>query len=585
MFVNLHVHDAQGSLLDSILTVPELVNYAKEHGQKAIALTNHGYMSSFVDFVKEANKQGVKPLIGNEIYEVDDMWEKADTKDYKQPRYHLVLIAKTQKGFQNLLDITSVSCTEGLYKKPRIDMKYIRDHNLGEGIICLTACQVGRLSKMLINNNTKMAKKHYDTLCELFDDVYIEVQSHGTKDQRYANKKIWEFAKSIGREDTVVITTDAHMVSDDLRESHSIFVQIGESREAGETYKDCCLQTEDDVRRIVGEPDEFGDAQFTQNEISKFIENTGKVADSVEDIDIGLGKGWQMPKVQVPDRYKTHEEYLRYLIYSKFDEKFGYLSKEAQDKRRERIETELDVLIKTGFVDYFIMIHQLMIEAKKRGIPLGLGRGSAAGSLCLYLLDVTQVDSVKFDLDFSRFMNLGRITLPDVDIDLSRRRRREIVKIAEELFGKENVAPICTFNTFSPKVAIRDVGKILNENPNSPYYKQLPYKLRDSVSKMIPADFKGDEDNNKFIYQLIKTDIRFKDVYKKYPKWIKHVAVLSNLPKSMGRHAAGTLITPRPVKTYCPLCLDKEKEQMASIEMHAAMDEDSLQLLKMDFLG
>ena len=147
MFINLHVHDAQGSLLDSILTVPQLVNYAVEHGQKAIALTNHGYMSSFVDFVKACNSAGIKPIVGNEIYEVDDMWEKADTKEYKQPRYHLVLLAKNDKGFHNLMDITSIACTDGLYKKPRVDLKYIKEHNLGEGIICLTACQAGRLSK------------------------------------------------------------------------------------------------------------------------------------------------------------------------------------------------------------------------------------------------------------------------------------------------------------------------------------------------------------------------------------------------------------------------------------------------------
>lgn len=413
MFVNLHVHDAQGSLLDSILTVPELVNYAKEHGQKAIALTNHGYMSSFVDFVKEADKQGIKPLIGNEIYEVDDMREKADTKNYKQPRYHLVLIAKTQKGFQNLLDITSVSCTEGLYKKPRIDMKYIRDHNLGDGIICLTACQVGRLSRMLVSNNVKMAKKHYDTLCELFDDVYIEVQSHGTEDQRYANKKIWEFAKSVGRENTVVITTDAHMVSDDLRESHSIFVQIGESREAGETYKDCCLQTEDDVRRIVGEPDEFGDAQFTQDEITKFIENTEKIADSVEDIDIGLNEGNQMPVVKVPKDFKNEKEYLRYLVFKPFKEKFGHLSAEEQQKRKDRLNMELEVLDYVHYNGYFLMSYVLAHEADKRGIPRGYGRGSASGCLCLYMLGVTQVDSVKFNLDFSRFANKGRTAMAD----------------------------------------------------------------------------------------------------------------------------------------------------------------------------
>lgn len=405
MFINLHVHDAQGSLLDSILTVPELVNYAKEHGQKAIALTNHGYMSSFVDFVKACNKANIKPIVGNEIYEVDDMWEKADTKEYKQPRYHLVLLAKNDVGFHNLIDLTSVACTEGMYKKPRIDLKYIKEHGYGEGIICLTACQAGRLSRYLVDDRWDDADKFVNELKDIFDDVYIELQSHKTEAQRIANEKILKFADIHHME--YVITTDAHMLSKDLADSHAVFVRIGEDRDVGESYSGCYLQDENDVYEIL-------DDSLDKEVIERGIKNTACVADLVDgNIDYGLGHGNQMPKVEIEGDFDSHEEYLRYLVYKTFDEKFGDMSEKEQQKRRDRLEMELPVLYYVDYTDYFIMLYMLAQEADKRGIPRGYSRGSGGNCLCLFMLGVTQIDSVRWGLDFSRFANKGRTAMAD----------------------------------------------------------------------------------------------------------------------------------------------------------------------------
>lgn len=581
-FVNLHVHDAFGSLLDSILKPEDVAKFAHEHGQKAIAITNHGYMSSFVAFHKECLKYNIKPIHGCEIYECDDDQEKNDTKDYKQPRYHLVLLAKSKLGLQNLFKIVSYGCTDGFYKKPRISIQRIYENGWGEGIVCLTGCQAGRISKLLVEGDKNEAKRFYSLLCNTFDRTYLELQSHDTPEQAHCNRLICDFASSI--EGNCVLTTDAHMLSPDQMDSHSIFVEIGEGREVGEAYTDCYLQDYNDVIRTM-----HGKHQsLTDNEINTAIANSLWVADQIDVIDIGLTKKAIMPKVSIEGDFESHEEYLRHLIYSTFDQKFGHMSEAEQQKRRDRIETELPVLFALEYTDYFIMLYMLIDAFRKANIPLGYARGSAAGSLCLYMLNVTQIDSVRWKLDFSRFANLGRRSMADCDIDISKRRRREAVEIASQLFGKQNVAPICTFNTLTTKVAIRDVGKVLNDRPDSPYRGKIPYSLRDEVAKLIPDisvfnDLGEEEKKETLLQDALRSNSKLQDIYAEFPLWFMHVMVLANLPRSRGRHAAGTLITPDPIISYCPICMDKDGETVTQIEMHAAMDD--LGLVKMDFLG
>ena len=581
MFVNLHVHSAQGSLLDSILTIEQIVKYAVDNKQPAVALSDHGTMHGFVDQVELCNKNGIKPIVACEIYEVDNYLEKQDTKEYKQPRYHLLLIVKTQQGLKNLFKIVSEAATTGFYGKPRISIPWIKENNLGEGIICLTACQAGRISRYLEDEKYDEAKIFLSQLKETFDYTVCEIQSHPTEQQLRCNTHIWKFA--LETDTPYVITTDAHMLNADQLDTHSIFVEIGEGREAGETYLGCHLQNEEDVYKYLGD---WNLEKFVQ----KGINETVNIANMIDDnIDYGLGHGSITPVVDVPPIYKTHEEYLHYLVFQTFNEKFGGMSKEEQEIRRERLERELPVINALDYTDYFIMLYMIAKEADKRELPRGYSRGSGANCLCLFMLNVTQIDSVRWDLDFSRFANMGRIgSLADFDWDISKRRRKEIIELTEELFGKENVAPIATFNTLSTKVAIKDIGKVLNEKESSPYFGQISYSLRDEVAKMIPtvktlSDLGEEEEKEVLLRELIGKNDKLDKIYKQFPLWFKYVMELEGLPKSRGRHASATLITPHPVIEHMPLCLDNDKNIMAQLEMHAAMDK--LGYCKMDYLG
>jgi DNA polymerase-3 subunit alpha len=579
LFIHLHTHDAKGSLLDSIIKPEQLAEFAKANGQFAIANTNHGLMTSFVDFVKACKKNNIKSIIGCEIYEVDNMNEKSDSKEYQQPRYHLILLCKTQQGLQNLFKIVSMANTDGFYKKPRVSIDWIRENGLGEGLICLTACQAGRLSRYLTNDKSNEVYDFYNKLKNTFDYVSAEIQSHNSESQNFANKRIYEFAKD--NNIPYVITTDAHMINKEQLDTHAIFVKISEDREVGESYIDCYLQTEEDVYNVLGK-------QFNKEIIKKGIEETVNIAEMIEDIDIGLNNGVVMPKISIQDGFKTNQEYLRYLVFKDFNKRFQHFSIDEQEIRRQRLEMELPILYALNFTDYFIMLYMLAEEANKRGIPRGYSRGSGANCLCLYMLGVTQIDSVRWELDFSRFANLGRKSVADFDCDISKRRRKEFIDISEDLFGKENVAPIATFNTLSTKVAIRDIGKVLDEDVNGGYFQQIPYKVRDEVAKMIPTiktmnDLGEEEEKDILLREVLFKNNKLREVYERYPLWFKYVMELEGLPKSMGRHAAGTLIAPNPVIDYCPLCYDSEDNIMVQLEMHSAMDD--LGLTKMDYLG
>lgn len=583
IFINLHVHSAQGSLLDSILNVKDIAKYAKENGQSAIALSDHGFMYGNLNHVIECQKLGIKPITANEIYECDDHYLKNDTKDNVQPRYHLLLIVKNQIGKDNLYKIVSEACTNGMYKKPRVSVKWIKENNLGEGLICLTACQAGRLSRYLEEDRDEEAKEFVKLLQDTFDYVACEIQSHPTESQLKANTLIWKFAREMNL--PYVITTDAHMLNADQLDTHSIFVEIGEGREAGETYVGCHLQNEEDIYKYLGNWN-------LDRIIQQGIDETVHIANMVDDnIDYELNKGTIMPKAHIPEGYDV-ESYFRYLVYSTFDEKFGHMSEEDQKIRRDRIESEIPILKELDFLNYLLIQYEFCNECDRRGIPRGYSRGSAANCLCVFMLNITQVDSVKYDLDFTRFANLGRKgSAADIDLDISKSRRQEAIQVLCDIFGADHVAPMATFNTLSTKVAIRDIGKVLNEKPDSPYFGQIPYSLRDEVTKMIPTvktlnDLGESEDKDVLLKDLVGKNAKLDAIYKKFPLWFKYTMQLEGLPKSRGRHASGTLLTPEPVIHYSPLCLDNEKNIMSMFEMHICQDTDGgMGLVKEDLLG
>ena len=405
-FVNLHVHTAVGSLLDSIAKIPDIVKFAVDNNQPAIAITDHGYMSGFVDFVKECKAYGIKPIIGEEAYEVDNALEKADTKDYKQPRYHLILLAKNKEGLQNLFKISSWAATEGFYKKPLIEVERIKENGWGKGIIAASACMIGRISRMLEIGKKDEAKKFYDLCNETFDDFYLEIQSHPNEYQMQLNNNILKFAKEVNT-DKIIITTDAHMINKDQKEVHNIFVKIGTEREVGEDYNGCYLQTYQDVI------DNCSGFDIDKNLVQKAIENTLQIADMVENIDIGLHQPNQMPVINIPKEFKNSDEYVEHLIWEGFEKRFKDFPEDKKEERRLRVLDELPVLKELHYSDYFIMLQMLTNAAKARGIPLGYSRGSGGNCLCLYCLGVTQIDSCRWKLDRSRFMNLGRRSMAD----------------------------------------------------------------------------------------------------------------------------------------------------------------------------
>ena len=583
MFINLHVHSAQGSLLDSILNVKDIAKYAKEHGQSAIALSDHGFMYGSLNHVIECQKLGIKPITACEIYECDDHYLKNDTKDNVQPRYHLLLIVKNQIGKDNLYKIVSEACTAGMYKKPRVSVKWIKENNLGEGLICLTACQAGRLSRYLEDEKYDEAEEFVKLLQSTFDYVACEIQSHPTSQQLACNTRIWRLAQTM--KVPYVITTDAHMLSADQMDAHSIFVEIGEGREAGETYLGCHLQDEEDIYKYLGRWN-------FERVIQQGIDETVKIADMVDDnIDYELNKGTIMPEAHIPEGYDL-ESYFRHLIYADFDKKFGHMSEKEQKKRRDRIEAEIPILKELDFLNYLLIQYEFCNECDRRGIPRGYSRGSAANCLCVFMLGITQVDSVKFDLDFTRFANLGRKgSAADIDLDISKSRRQEAIQVLCDIFGADHVAPMATFNTLSTKVAIRDIGKVLNEKQGSPYFGQIPYSLRDEVTKMIPTvktlnDLGESEDKDVLLKDLVGKNQKLDEIYKKFPLWFKYTMELEGLPKSRGRHASGTLLTPKPVTHYGPLCLDNEKNTMVQFEMHICQDTNGgMGLVKEDLLG
>lgn len=579
MFSNLHTHSYY-SLLDSIASPHDIVDFAVKHNQGAVCISDHGTLSAMIETHKLAREANIKCLTACEIYEVDDDQFKNNTKDFRETRYHLLLIARNDVGKQNLINIVSYANVEGKYIKPRISIDTIIENNWGEGIICSSACMAGRISKYLVNDKEDEAKQFMDKLSNTFDYVYCEIQSHNTEEQANANKLIYEFSQKYNYK--YVITTDAHMIKKEDRKYQSMFVNVGQNREVGETYIDCYMQTEDDVYRTLGN-------QFSRDIIKQGIDATQEIVDLCETVDIGLDNEPQMPHIDIPEEFSSNKEYLRHLCYETFKQKFGHMSEDEQQKRRDRIEQELPVLYELDFTDYFIMLYMIANECRNRGIALGYSRGSGGNCLCLFMLNVTQIDSVRWNLDFSRFANLGRKgSMADYDFDVDKEKRGDMIQVMKDLFGHNKVCNIATFNTFTNKVAIRDIGKILNEDESSPYFGKIPVSLRDSVAKIIPV-IKTVDDNGEEIEvdialsKSIKGNKELESLYNQFPLWFDYAIKLSGLPKSRGMHASAIMVLPHDMKRYCSVCLGKDGDIMYESEMHALMDD--INLIKMDCLG
>lgn len=538
-------------------------------------------MSSMIEGYKKAKELGIRYIFGVESYETSDM-------SYKEPdadRYHLILLAKSEKGLKNLFRIVSESYTRGFYGKPRTDLALLNKYS--EGIICLSSCLASRLSRALVKARCsccsddvveclngepdwQLALKYVEEYKMVFgDNFYIELQSHDTEAQTLANQRLLKLALETNTRYTITFDTHLRDGSDLQRDIHAKFLKIGDGREAKEIYSGCWQQTMEEVHEIM-------DKQIGYEYVEIAIDTSDYIAEQCN-VEYELHQDL-MPHIEIPKQFKNEQDYLKHLVRQGWIERDfkNRLTSEQKKIYKQRIEEEFEVLDYLGYCSYFIMTKQLIDKFKEREIPLNYGRGSAAGCLILYVLGITEVDSVRWDLDFSRFANRGRKgSVADIDVDVSKRRRQEALDITVEMFGRENVAQVATFNSLSPKVCIRDLGKVFHHEG----IYNLPNTIRDNIAKLVP-----DDPNEKMtIEKAMELNPDLLKYAKEYPLLFEYTKYLQNLPKSIGTHASAVLITPKPIVEFAPIMLNKDENIMSHLEMHNAMDD--IGQTKLDLLG
>ena len=550
-FVHLHTH-TEYSLLDGANKIKELPARAKELGMKAMAITDHGVMFGVVDFYKECKKVGIKPIIGCEVYVAPrTRFDKEPNIDNKYS--HLILLVKNETGYKNLTNLVSMGFTEGFYYKPRIDLELLEKYH--EGLICLSACLAGSVNKAILKEDIEEARKIALWHKNLFgEDYYLEVQPNGLPEQVLVNQKLVQLSKEL--DIPLVATNDAHYLKKEDAYIHEVLL---------------CIQTGkkmNDVDRMKMGADEFyvkspkEMSEYFKN-IPEAIENTVKIAEKCN-FDFVFGD-IKLPNYEVPKEYKTHSEFFKELCRKGLIKRYGENpSKEIQD----RLEYEISVIENMGYVDYYLIVWDFINYAKTQGISVGPGRGSGAGSIAAYAMGITDIDPIKYNLLFERFLNPERISMPDFDIDFCYERRPEVIDYVARKYGRDHVSQIITFGTMSARMVIRDVGRALD----------VPYAETDKLAKMVPMELhitikKALEQNPEFkeLYETDETTKKLLDIAMK----------LEGLPRQASTHACGVLITDKPVVEYVPLYVNE-----GTVEAQFIMTTlEELGLLKMDFLG
>lgn len=546
-FTHLHLH-TQYSLLDGFGKIEKVIQRAKDYNMDAVAITDHGVMFGAVEFYKQAKKAGIKPIIGCEVYISQNSYLSKTPKDKK--RYHLVLLAKNWTGYQNLIKIVSEAYVNGFYYKPRIDKEYLRKHS--QGIICLSACLAGEVQDYLKMEDFEGAKNAALEYNEIFGDgnFYLEMQDHGLIEQKRVNILQRRLSKETGI--PLVITNDVHYTDQDDSKAQDILLCIGTG------------STVNQPKRMRFPNDQFY-LKSSEEMIELFsddieaIENTNKIAEMCN-VDFEFHK-MHLPFFEVD---KDHFEYLKELVYKGIEKKYS----EFTDEIKTRVDFELEMINKMGFTDYFLIVWDFIDYAKKNDIPVGPGRGSAAGSIVSYALDITGIDPLEYDLLFERFLNPQRVSMPDIDIDFDYERRDEVIEYVKKKYGEEKVAQIVTFGTMAARNSIRDVGRVLD----------IELSRVDKIAKQIPQEI------NMTIDKALKVSKDFQDSYKQdkiNQELIDMARAVEGMPRHTSTHAAGIVIASKPVDEFVPLLRtgDQISTQYNMIEL------EELGLLKMDFLG
>lgn len=553
-FTHLHVHTGF-SLLDGSSKIKELVQKTKELGMDSIAITDHGVMYGCVEFYKAAKAEGIKPIIGCEVYVASkSRFDKENSPDNFY--YHLVLLAENNKGYDNLIKIVSYGFKDGFYYKPRVDIELLEKYH--EGIIALSACLAGPVARTIIRQGYDKAKEVALKYNNIFgeNNFFLELQDHmdGSVDQQTVNQSLMRMHQETGI--PLVATNDCHYISPEDAEAHDILLCI----QTNTTVDEADRMRYEGGQYYVKSPEEMYSLFPYAHQACK---NTYKIAQRCN-VEFEFGN-YKLPVFDVPDG-KTAVEYLSELALNGLKERYG----EVTPKLKERLDYELSIIIQMGFVDYFLIVWDFIKYAKDNGISVGPGRGSAAGSIVAYSLRITDIDPIKYDLIFERFLNPERVSMPDIDIDFCYERRGEVIDYVRRKYGNDQVVQIVTFGTMAARNAIRDVGRALN----------IPYADVDRVAKMVPQEL------HITIEKALVKNPEFKEIYDSDPT-VKHLIDMSmkleGLPRHTSTHAAGVIISDRPVEDYVPLNLNVKDNAITTQYTMTICEE--LGLLKMDFLG
>lgn len=552
-FVHLHMH-TEYSLLDGACRIERVVARAKELGQTALAITDHGVMYGAVAFYKACIDGGIKPIIGCEVYVAPRSMHSKEhgvDNDYS----HLILLCKNETGYHNLCRLVSAAFTEGFYIKPRIDWELLQAHS--EGLVCLSGCLAGAIPQLILKDRYNEARALARELQEMFgkDSFYLEIQDHGIPEEKRAAEGIIKIHRETGI--PLALTNDAHYIekSDAYYQDVLLCIQTGRTVDEPNRMRfeseEFYLKSEEEMRALFPE---FGDA----------ADNTVKIAEMCS-FDFEFGH-YHLPRFKLPEGESDSYEYLKKLCEKGFAERFP-----TRPEVHAQLEYELEMIHKMGFVDYFLIVSDFIGYAKRNGIPVGPGRGSAAGSVVSYCLHITDVDPIKYSLFFERFLNPERVSMPDIDVDFCVNRRGEVIDYVNRLYGSDHVAQIVTFGTMAARAAIRDVGRALS----------VSYAETDAVAKQVPT---GPQALNMTIDEALRLSKPLREMYdsnEELHRLIDVAKALEGVPRHASMHAAGVVITEKPVYEYVPLSRNDD----SIVCQYPMTTLEELGLLKMDFLG
>ena len=554
-FTHLHVH-SEYSLLDGACRVPELVARAKELGQDSLALTDHGVMYGAVAFYKACRKAGVKPILGVEAYiAAGSRLDKAGP--LANERHHLVLLCENNEGYANLMKLVSLSFTGGFYRKPRMDREILRKYS--KGLIALSGCLAGDIPSALMDGNYEKAKACALEYLDIFGEgnFFLEVQDHSMPEEAQIRPQLLRLSRETGI--PLVCTNDTHYLRQEdartqkillcIQTNHTLKEETGMDLRTEEFY----LKSEDQMREL------FGD-------IPEALENTERIAQRCNvELEFGVTK---LPHFEIPEdnpygltEADPHAAYLRAMAEEGLLRRYG---EDVPADYRERLDYELSVVDRMGYTDYYLIVHDFVAYAKRQGIPVGPGRGSGAGSIAAYCVGITDVDPMKYDLLFERFLNPERVSMPDFDIDFCYERRGEVIDYVIRKYGADHVAQIVTFGTLAAKQAVRDVGRVM----------EIPFSKVDSVNRLIPWPLSHD------LERAVKITKELNDLYENDPEvkvLIDNALKIQGMPRHTSTHAAGVVITADPVDAYVPLSV----KDGTTVTQFTMTELEELGLLKM----